>query len=88
MMEDKVFLLDQIVNIAVAPELPQGAGDVGNEGRKLEVWAIDEIVNAHQAHQVDGAVDAKDVLPGQADSIEQLVQQVIGDIVFDFQTDG
>ena len=61
---------------------------VRGEGRILQGGSVDEIVDAHQAQQIQRPVDTENVLAGQAEVVGEAVEGELVHAILDFQAHG
>ena len=65
-MQQEVLFADDIKN--PLGRLQRG-GQCGREGREFQVGAVNEVVEAHQPHEIERARQAEDVFVGKAEMI-------------------
>ena len=85
MVQQDVAAADAVEDVhALADRL----GQAGQEGRELEVGAVDPVGHLHQAHQVDRAMDAVKVVVLEAELGEQEFGHRFRAVVGDFEAHG
>ena len=84
MVQEQVLLGDARVKFGRIDALGR---QCGHERRIEQVRTRDQVDEAAQAEEVDGAGDPEGVIPRKADRLEQPAHLALGDVGFDLKPD-